>query len=652
MGIGRRDRWVLLAFGLATVVAVVDALVGRSAVLIGALIPAPIVAAARAGPRATALVGAYAVCLAVVLGVPNHIFGHTDHLLRVGFVTMAAGLSVWVARLGELLRRSGEELRVILEGVADAITAQDASGRLVFANRAALESLGYESERQVSERSGQKVPDRFEILDEAGHPYPVDRLPGRLAVRGETPEPTVVRYRVRETGEERWSLIKARPVRDRAGEVRLAISISEDITEQKRAERSQRFLAEASRLLSESLDYEVTLRTVADMAVPDIADWCAVEVVDEEGEVQRLALAASDPTRLPLAEDLRRRYPADPQGDTGISAVLRTGGSELYEDVTDEMLAATAQDAEHLTLLRAVGLRSAMIVPMVARGRAVGVITFVSSHTGRRYDAEALAFAEELGRRAGTAVENARLYEERSYIARALQESLLPPSLPDLAGVELAARFRPAGAGNEVGGDFYDVFHTGDSGWAVVMGDVCGKGAGAAAVTALARYTLRAAAMQQAHPSAVLHTLNEAIIRQRGGEQFCTVAFAQLESVPGGLQATMANGGHPPPLLLRSDGSVEGTGQPGTLLGVLPDPELHDRGIALSSGDALVLYTDGVTDAHAPARILSPADLAAVLGECAGLAAPGIAERLERAAVDAVPEAPRDDVAILVLRVV
>jgi serine phosphatase RsbU (regulator of sigma subunit) len=216
-------------------------------------------------------------------------------------------------------------------------------------------------------------------------------------------------------------------------------------------------------------------------------------------------------------------------------------------------------------------------------------------------------------------------------------------------GLDVAARFRAAGEGNEVGGDFYDVFDTGGSRWAAVIGDVCGKGADAAAVTALARYTLRTAAMRERWPSEVLSTLNEAMLRQRNDEQFCTVAFGVIQPGEDGVQVVLASGGHPLPLLLRADGRVETVGHPGTLLGVVKDPQLSDQAVHLHPGDALVFYTDGVTEAQAPQRIISTAELAAKLGECRNCDSATLAERLEGHAVPAGRE-PRDDVAILVLR--
>ena len=247
--------------------------------------------------------------------------------------------------------------------------------------------------------------------------------------------------------------------------------------------------------------------------------------------------------------------------------------------------------------------------------------------------------------------ERQRVEDTVEYIADTLQESLLPSHLPEIPGVEAAAEFRPAGGPHVVGGDFYDLFQGDDGSWAVVVGDVCGKGASAAAVTGLARYTLRAAAIRESRPSRVLELLNDAMRRQRAPHEFCTVAFARLE--PNGAlraSATVSSGGHPLPFVLRSDGLVEAIGTHGTLLGVVPEPKLSDATVELRAGDALVLYTDGLTDAHAPERFVTPADLASALAALAGRPAADIAREVARTLLDGSEREPRDDVALLVLR--
>jgi serine phosphatase RsbU (regulator of sigma subunit) len=216
----------------------------------------------------------------------------------------------------------------------------------------------------------------------------------------------------------------------------------------------------------------------------------------------------------------------------------------------------------------------------------------------------------------------------------------------------VAARYHAAGEGNEVGGDFYDLFDTGDGGWAVVIGDVCGKGPEAAAVTGQARYTVRAAAMRQRRPSRILDTLNEALRFQRDDARFCTVTFVRMKLTNSGARLTVACGGHPPPVILRRDGAVDSVGHPGTLLGVFPDPELSDELANLGPGDALILYTDGVIGTPSKGKVMTEERVADMLAPLGGRSASVIAERLEQAVLDFQGGTLRDDVAILVLRAV
>jgi PAS domain S-box-containing protein len=542
-----------------------------------------------------------------------------------------------------------DQLQAILRGVADAVTAQAPDGRLLFANEAALVLLGFESFEELQTAPGDWIRDRFEILDEEGEPMPTERLPGRRALAGEDGAEEVVRFRLRATGEEHWSAVKATPIRDDDGFVTMAINVIEDITTHKRAERAQRFLADSSALLGASLEPADVLGEVATLAVPEIADWVAVHMPGDSG-IELMALAHRDPELLRRAEELDRLMPTRHDAPRGVANVLRTGQSELYPDIP-ELQPQTDDErmrAEHVQRFR---MRSALVVPMTARGKTLGALTLATDRSGRRFDEHDLALAEELGRRCATAVDNARLFSERAYIARTLQQSLLPAELPDIPGIEAAARFRPTGEGNEVGGDFYDLFESGGRGWAVVMGDVCGKGPDAAAVTALARYTLRAAAMRERLPSRSLGLLNEALLRQRSDRRFCTVAYAYLEPLSVGARLGFASGGHPLPLLLRADGSVQLVGEPGTLLGVLPDPIFEDRSLSLAPGDAVVFYTDGVIEGRGRAPSLDEEGLAHLVAACAGEGADAIAARVEDAAVAAQDGSPRDDIAVLVLRV-
>jgi serine phosphatase RsbU (regulator of sigma subunit) len=285
-----------------------------------------------------------------------------------------------------------------------------------------------------------------------------------------------------------------------------------------------------------------------------------------------------------------------------------------------------------------------VVVPLIARGRVRGVLAAGFDRAPAEDD---LVLFEDLARRAALALDSARLYAERDHIARTLQQSLLPRELPRIPGVELAARYLAAGDGNEVGGDFYDCFATGSGDWALVIGDVCGKGAEAAAVTALARYTLRAASHHTRRPRAVLTELNEALLRDRLDYRFCTVLYASLTPRDDHVSVCVAAAGHPLPIVVRASGDVEMVGSPGSLLGIVEVPELTEERVELEPGDALVLYTDGVTEAD---RSAGPERLTAFLATRAGDDAAALAEAVERDALDAHGGPARDDVAVVVVR--
>ncbi|MDE3088487.1 MAG: PAS domain S-box protein [Chloroflexota bacterium] len=447
----------------------------------------------------------------------------------------------------EALNLSREQQAIILQGVADGITAQDLKGRLIYANDAAARLIGYASPQALLDTPVSEVMRNFVVMDETGQPLPPERLPGRQALEGKQPETTLVRFRVLKTGEERWSLVSAAPVRDERGQVRFAVNIFHDVTERrraeeerarlaaivessedaivrktvdgiiqswnpgatrlygysaeeaigksismlypperldefhaiterlkrdeptalhdterirkdgsrinvsasislikdsagrvtgastiardfterKRAEESQRFLAEASSVLASSLDYGETLASVARLAVPKIADWCGVEILQDDNVLEQVAVAHVDPEKVKLAEEMQRRYPPDPNAPHGVHNVLRTGKSEFAARVTDEQIAAAARDVDHLKMLVEIGLKSYIIAPLIARGRTLGAITFVSSQSGRHYGPADVALAEELARRAALSVDNARLYQDAQRLNEELEQRVI-----------------------------------------------------------------------------------------------------------------------------------------------------------------------------------------------------------------------------------
>jgi len=549
-----------------------------------------------------------------------------------------------VVELGRALYGSQRRFDAIVGSLGDPVTIRDRQDRIVYANDAAIERLGFASWEQLSRTPPAEIMADYNVWGEDGRAVAMDDIPSVRILRGRPAEPLLIRTVHRRSGAEAWHLLKASPLLDEAGAVEATILIIEDVTDQKRAERQLAFLAQASELLASSLDYEQTLRNVARLAVPDIADWCAVDLVDEVGERKPVAVAHVDPDRLKLADELRRYTPTRLNPAEGLGRVFRTGDSLLYPEIGDELLAAAAVDERHLDLLRAVGLRSAAVVPMRLGKRILGAMTLVSAESGRVLDRFDLELAEQVAARAAVAIENSRLYSERSVIAHTLQQSLLPEQLPDIPGYELASVYIPAVQGNEVGGDFYDVWELARC-WMLLIGDVTGKGVQAATLTSLVRYSIRAASEYETAPSRLLACV-DGILKKQRARSICTALCMRLE----GHQVTFAAGGHPLPLYIRSAG-VGCVGRHGPLLGGFSDVRWSDATVTLEPGDVLVTYTDGVTDAIGEGgRRYGSRRLRQTLAECSAVSATAVIECLTRALGEFQIGPHADDTAALVLR--
>jgi PAS domain S-box-containing protein len=560
-----------------------------------------------------------------------------------------AALAIDNAQLFRDVQRVEQRLEAVLSNLAEAITVVDRAGRTVFANQATLDLLGLRSAEDLTQAEPGEIMSRFIVLSESGEELDLDAMPARRLFRGEPAPALLVRNIVRATGEERWVMVRASPILDpETGEMMYAANVFEDVTQVKRAQLAEAFMARASRVLASSLDYGETLRRIARLAASELADWCAVDVLGERGQLERVVVHHNDPEKLALAEQLDRAYRPTLDEPVGVPEVIRTGEAQLFNDITAEALATYARDAEHLRLLRQMGARDVIIVPLAAPAHTLGAMTLVSSRDGRRLIDADLGVAVRLGRRAGTAVESARLYTERSRIARVLQRALLPDSLPEMPGFEVAARYRPAGELNEVGGDFYDVLPYRD-GWMLVIGDVCGKGAQAASVTALARHTLRAAARLDADPTGMLELLHDTLQAQEPEGQMCTVGLVAVGPPDLRARLTIALAGHPRPLIVGPGGKVSPSGEPGTVLGLVDPIAVSEVPIELSQGETLLLYTDGVPEAGRPRREAPtlPEGLAA---QVRGLALQDMLRAIEAAAVESAKGQPQDDIALLGLR--
>jgi serine phosphatase RsbU (regulator of sigma subunit)/PAS domain-containing protein len=433
-------------------------------------------------------------------------------------------------------------------------------------------------------------------------------------------------------------------VRDDRGEL-LAVGKSMiDVTARRRAESGRQRLQDATSALASAV-------SVADVA-------------DVAGEQAALALDASTAVLLTLdAERERLRIVTD----NGLSGGARTrwGSVPMSEPMPATDAARRAEGVfipDEATLLERypalegkpyprAGAYAAL--PLVAYGRTLGVLSFGFTRS-LAFDADERGLLTALAAQTAIAMARAELYEREHTVSQTLQASLLPRALPAVPGIDLAARLESGAKGVEVGGDFYDAFALPDGAWGVAIGDVCGKGVDAAALTALARHTVRAAAHAYDSPAAVLNALNRAVLDESRPGQFLTAIFARLEPQPdgqGGFRLALACGGHPPPVVIDADGAPGSLNCSGTLLGVVDDPNTVDTEIDLKPGDTLLLYTDGLTEASAPQRTLTTPEVAELLAEVRGETAAQTAEGCLSSAIAAGGGVTRDDIAVLVVQV-
>ncbi|MFI9201661.1 SpoIIE family protein phosphatase [Streptomyces sp. NPDC053048] len=472
------------------------------------------------------------------------------------------------------------------------------------------------------------------------------RLTGSLGVAAEAPR--------------RYGNEEALRLQFAADRIALAVE-SARLGELERLRRgSLSFLVEASDLLAGTLDRDQTLALMAQMTVPTLAAWCAVyTIADQSSEPELSYVLHEDEDRIDgLKALLSKVSPPDPVPTPGArvwsapteaahSAALRTSLRSLgLADTTGHLPGLGTS----LATAAAVGGET-VVLPLVARNRVIGMLT-LGKPTDDHFRQEILELAEDLSRRAALALDNARLYSERTAISQSLQRSLLPPELPDVPGVEVEVIYRAAGEGNEVGGDFYDLFPIRDGAYGFAIGDVCGTGPEAAAVTGLARHALRLLAREGFGGPAVLQRLNAAILDEGARSRFLTLLYGELwPQHDGSAQLKVVCAGHPLPLRLRQDGTVKPAADPQPLLGVMEDLELYEQTVTLDPGDVLLCVTDGVTERREGTRMLGDDGLTDVLTTCTGLTAGAVAARILRAVERFAAEPASDDMAILAMRV-
>ncbi|HZU80870.1 MAG TPA: SpoIIE family protein phosphatase, partial [Acidimicrobiales bacterium] len=422
--------------------------------------------------------------------------------------------------------------------------------------------------------------------------------------------------------------------------------------ERRRRERFE-FLAEINEVLANCSDRREVMQSIVQAAVPRLGDWCAIHVLlDPADPVPAVEFGHIDPSMVSYARELQERFPFDPDDPSGVPHVIRTGKTELFTDIDDTLLKELQVSEEAVEEVHRLGLRSAITVPVVKRGRVIGAMQFVLSSDERKYGDEDLTLAMAVAGRVAASLDNRRLAERQREIAATLQRSLLPAVLPDIPGAEVAERYWAAGEGNDVGGDFYDVFAVDETSYAVVIGDVCGSGPEAAAVTSLARHNIRANAWRGDDHASVLRDLNFAML-QTWPDTICTVAFGTVTPSGEGIDLTMAVAGHPLPVVVRADGTAERAGRPGLLLGVFDMTYHRSASTRLESGDTLVLFTDGITDIPPPSWMDEETLVAMLADAVSGTSsADEAADAISAACARHVPfERRQDDIALVVLRV-
>ncbi len=402
------------------------------------------------------------------------------------------------------------------------------------------------------------------------------------------------------------------------------------------------FVAEASDLLAGTLDQERTMALVAQLVVPRLATWCAVYTVAE-----------AEPDRLAYV------WHADENRADGLRDLLEHAGAALPTDGPGPWNGLATAPEEVRAAAGATAADHVYAFPLIARGRRIGTIV-IGRPSGDRFPRSAIELAEELSRRAALAVDNARLFSAQTAMSSALQRSLLPPGIPEIPGLEVAVVYEPAGEGSEVGGDFYDVFETGPrpggpasaSRWRFAIGDVCGTGPEAAAVTGLARHALRILAAEDMSVPDVLARLNRLILGEGERGRLLTLLHGEIAARRrDGVRIRLASAGHPLPLVLAPDGSVREAASAQPLLGVFDGVDFHTDVVDLRRGEVLLCVTDGVTERRADGRLLGDGDgLERLLAGCTGLSAGAVAARIQRAVRDFGPEPSNDDIALIVLR--
>ncbi len=535
--------------------------------------------------------------------------------------------------------RFRQHLAEVVRGTQDAVLSKDLDGIVTTWNPAAARLYGYTAEEAIGRHVSFLVPpdhkDEEKVI--------LDRIKG-----GERLD-TYETERIRADGARISVSLTISPIRSPMRGLIGASVVARDITAEVRRRRAQEFLVAASRLLDTSLDPMETARTIVSTAVPELAEICLVDFRRPDGWYGDSVVAGANPEMAARLERIRRETPLDPSGDHPVAQVLRVKQPMIWRDLkAPEVVDKVSQSSDHLQLMQDAGYNSAAVVPLIARGRTLGALSFLHAHGDLRYDPGDLEFLSELGERAALALDNARLYRERDRVAKNLQRGLRPPRPADVPGLEISVVFEAAGEGIDVGGDLYDVLPTEDGCW-ILVGDVAGKGSTAAGVSVAVRHSVRGLTREIDEPDEVLRRVNELLLAGDSLNDFATAMLARLvRAEDGSWNIALASAGHPPAVLATEAGAQLLGG--GSVLGAWKEAniEVHER--TLTPTDTLALCTDGWLEAGPVAFHQGPESFAEMTQSLSGLELGELTERLCADAVGRSAGTLRDDLVVLAIR--
>ena len=539
-------------------------------------------------------------------------------------------------------------LDVLFRHAREAITVQDAAGKLVYANDLAAGLIGFRTAEELLKASVTELLRKFEMVDQTGEVLSVERLPGRRVLMGERVVEEVIGYRMPGSQRVKWSRVNSSPIKNDAGEVVLAINFFTDITDQVRRDETRRLLATANELLGSSLDLEENVRALAQLLVPQLGSWCGVHLIGDDGFLTSVTLIHPDSVEAEKLVSMRQgeRVPLD--SDRITSRVARSRKPEVVSEITAEMLdrAEEVEGSEFVDLIRRLRLNSVVCVPLQMGFQVIGVLSLARSAPDLPFDDDDVQVLLAVAERAAVTLENSRLYQHEHEVSQVLQRGLMPRFLPKVEGLEIGARYQPLSRIGHIGGDFYDVIPLSADLCALVIGDIEGKGIAAAAAVGLARHTIRAIVNVDPTPATVIGALNRAL--QDEDQRMCTLAYVLMDRHADRFDMKVSLAGHPPPILVHSDGTSTRLGSPCPPAGVLPTIEPIEEHYWMSPGDTLLIYTDGFAmDGEAP-----PESVEAALGEAHLEGIDQFLDRLVAMVLESKASMVRDDVALLAVRVV